>query len=180
MRKFNRRILMALLLSFVAGLSLAVWAGPVLPGGKSRLSPGIRSLADIERLRLEIRGDDDQLEALGVKQTELLESCRERLLKAGFELSTEPGDPLLRFHLMHLDDDDIENAAMYICIVTVHQPVTLRSTKEELTVPTYVTVGAALEPNDQLTESVEATVYDLLSLFVTTQRSAAADKRARS
>ena len=102
MRKFKRRIEVALLLALMAGLSLAVWAGPVLPSAP-KLPDQMLSLAAVQQVRIGIDLLPLPLKKMGITDESIRQRWREQLAEAGYKV-VDPNDdaPKLNLRIMYV------------------------------------------------------------------------------
>ena len=175
MRKFNRRIALALLLAFVAGLSLAAWAGPVLLQPAPKLPDQIRSLAQVQRVRIGIDSIPGAVTKLGITAESIREQWGQTLTDEGYEVVEPDVDaPKVNLRIMYLSDPIVPDAGAYTCVLTVEQAARIGSADEPLHVPTFLTALMGLETEKNLKNSLEKAIRDALRQFIEIQKRAAA------
>ena len=175
MRKINRRIVLGLLLALVAGLSLAVWAGPVLMNPAPKLPDQVRSLAQVERVRIGIDSIPGAVDKMGITADLIREQWRESLTDAGYEVVESDVDaPKVNLRIMYLSDPIVPDAGAYTCVLTVEQAAKIGSADEPLHVPTFLTALMGLEAEKNLKNSLEKAIRDALRQFIEIQKRAAA------
>lgn len=177
MRKFKRRIEVALLLALMAGLSLAVWAGPVLPSAP-KLPDQMLSLAAVQQVRIGIDLLPLPLKKMGITDESIRQRWREQLAEAGYKV-VDPNDdaPKLNLRIMYVTDPDVAGAIAYTCVLTVEQSARIGLAEEPLNVPTFLTAVMALETEEKVKRSIYRSARDVLLQFVDVQNRAAAARQ---
>ena len=152
MRKFNGWIMLVLLLALVAGLTLAVWAGPVLD--KPRIPDELRSLAGMTKFRIQV----DPIIGLSEKEVpsrdDLARLLGEDLERPGFEIGNEPHLPRLVLQVMVAKDSDQPDAVGLAMVLAVHQEAYFERLDRALTVPTASMSSAGLTVRRRAQETI--------------------------
>ena len=178
MQKINRRIVLGFVSAFVAGLSLAVWAGPLLLN-KPELPDQIRSLAQVERVRIGIDSIPGPVAKMGITDESIRDKWRTALTDAGYEVVEPDADgPKVNLRIMYLSDPIVPDAGAYTCVLTVEQAAKIGSADEPLHVPTFLTALMGLETEKNLKNSLEKAIRDALRQFIEIQKRAAAAEPA--
>ena len=116
--------------------SLTLWAAPVTPR-RAVLSHETQSLADLSRLRLDIRELPDEFAQTELTRESIDETVRQILTDAAFEVVDDPAEPELVVDIDSLTDEDLPEAMVLWMTISLKQAVTVHRLDRELELPTY-------------------------------------------
>ena len=173
MRNFNRRILVGLLLAFVAGLSLAVWAGPVLPR-PSNLPSEIQALAGLKRFRTSTGPLHGLPSEVPLTREVILEELRRHLTENGLELGEDDDGalPMIAFDVMFAYDPAQPGAVGITGVLAMNQEVSIERLGRKIVLPTSTLVLSNLTTLDKVEDTIKRAIRSAAGAFAETVRTA--------
>lgn len=164
-----------ILLSFAL---IAVTAAPLLPS-RPALADDVRSMADLERVVLEIVTMPPPLREAGIVAAHIRKRWRVKLAEAGIEV-VEYDAPTLRLQVQHLVDEDVPDAAGLLALLTLSQEVSITRLDERLTLPSYTAYAAGIDAGDQIGPSFRPAILGMVDSFIAKVRQATDDRAKRA
>ena len=173
MRKFNRRIVLAVLLAFVAGFSLAVWAGPVLPV-PSNLPAEVQALQGLEQFRASTGPLTGLPADSPVTREEILAELKRGLRDSGLELGEDEERhlPKIAFDFMFAYDPAQPDAIGITGILALYQKVTIDRLGREIMLPTSTLVMSNLTTMDKVEDTIKRAIRSAAGAFAETVKMA--------
>ena len=171
MRKLNRRILLGLLLAFVAGFSLAVWAGPVLPKS-SNLPAEVQALSGLKRFRASTGPLTGLPSEAPVTREIVLKELRRNLEENGLELGEDDDSdlPMIAFDFMFAYDPAQPDAVGITGVLAMNQEVSIERLDRKITLPTSTLVLSNLTTMDKVEDTMKRSIRSAAGAFAETVR----------
>ena len=137
--------------------SLTLWAAPVSPR-RPILSHETQSLADLSRLRLDVRELPDEFADAKLTRESIAETMRQILTDAAFEIVDDPDAPALVLDIAGLTDEGLPDAMVLWMTYSLKQSVTVHRIERDLVLPTYWRFSVGLIKSGQLERVVNEAV----------------------
>lgn len=149
--------------SFVAG----VYAAPVRPS-KPKLPPMVESLIGVTEVQLVIRDIPADLDKVGVTRNMVAQRVKEMLQEEDVRIvepSENPMAPELQFLAVSVREPKVGDALAYVYVLSLHQTMTHKGLKTDMTLPTWTVPVIGLERDEDLQEPAFRNVEFILKAF---------------
>lgn len=146
----KRRLIVAVLSLATCMIVLLAGAAPILP--TPHVPDNVRSLAKLDRLRLEIAHVAAELKDAGLDPQELEHEWRRELREAGIDIVEDEDAPRLWFVANVLNDDSVPEAIAISAILGFDQTIHVPRLGRPLTLPTYTQQYLGMSSKEKLQE----------------------------
>ena len=161
--------------------TLSILAAPYLPG-KMKLGGDVRSLADLNAVRLEAEQFAHLLTEEGLTGRVIKEQA-EKQLSEGIEkvkVVEDADAPLLRIEVYGGVESNVPDAIAFLISVKLIQQAHVARTDETLQVPTYTMIRGGIDKLERARRATEREIRTVLETFMTDRNMATQQKRHRS
>jgi hypothetical protein len=167
-------------LAAVALLLLAVAmavAAPILPAAR-RVPDTLRSLAALDRVALQIVPLPAPLVKMGMTHGKIEKSWRDKLKRAGIEITRERGAPALLLGVSYEVDDQVPDAVAALATLFFKQKTRIPRLGRDLHLPTYTMTTHVLARKGAMEEKFHKKVDEMMDdLLVKIREATQAEKR---
>ena len=154
---YRRRRLITVCIGLSVTVGWACRAAPVFPAG-AVVPDSVRSLAGLERVRLDVKDNPLGLTRLGVTREGVAARSRSALGQAGIEVIEDPDLPLLSLLIWTVEEQRVPDAVAFNVLIEVEQPAHLPRVDRTLRVPTFTYCVLGMDRTSHVGDAVMDTV----------------------